>query len=510
MTDRLRAVTELDLASARETAGLHRYDGTIQDLSPEGVSRSLMAIEEAKKTGELADPHDEAHLAAFEASRRVEFADLQVHRRNPLVHLANLDITGYERDYAPEAERLWARENHLASWPEAVDVAVNTLDAVPAPVAEATLNAIKGLAAGLDADKSEIEAKALRAHARFVDHIAKATEEGPPDAALGGDALAGLLAASEATDVDLDALREEADGERDRLKEILTEACGRLHPGVELAEAVRLLNADHPDADGVLAEAREQTAEVLAWTREHDFAPTQGECAVRPSPEPYRWSIASLSPVAPYEPPSPTFYNITPPDPDWPAAEQEEWLAVFSRSTLPAITIHEVAPGHFSHFLSMRLLTSDVRRTLHSNAFIEGWAHYCEEMALQEGFRDRDARFAAGVAIEGLVRVTRMAMAIALHTGALTVQQAAEEFTKHAFHEGPAALSEARRGTFDPTYGRYTWGKLEIMRLRERARQAWGAGFSLPRFHRELLALGSPPLGLMSTLLSEAPQQLRP
>lgn len=501
MTDRLRAVTDLQMASARELAGRHEYDGQIQDLSVEGVRAGLAAMETARKSGKLADAHDEAQLAAFERNRVVEFGELELHRRNPLYHQANLDLTGYERDYAPEPERQQARERHLALWPEAVDIAVRTLDSVPAPVAASTVGAARGLVADLDVDRSPAEAKAIQAHARLVAHLEKVAQDGPSETALGGPALARLLSTSEAVDLDLDDLGKRADAERIRLQEILTEAVGRLLPGIAVPEAVAQLLTDHPDPDGVITEATAQTAEVLAWTREHDFAPTDAECFVRPSPPPYRWSVASLSPVAAYEPISPSFYNITPPDTDWPAAEQAEWLSMFSRTTLPAITIHEVAPGHFSHFLSMQQLTSDVRKSLHSEAFIEGWAHYCEEMALEEGFRDGDAHYAAGVAIEGLVRVTRLAMAIALHTGAATVEEAAAEFTRHAFLQGPAALSEARRGTFDPTYGRYTWGKLEILRLREQARQAWGAQFSLPRFHRELLALGSPPLGLMGAIL---------
>jgi len=52
---------------------------------------------------------------------------------------------------------------------------------------------------------------------------------------------------------------------------------------------------------------------------------------------------------------------------------------------------------------------------------------------------------------------------------------------------------------FIPTYGRYTWGKLEIMALRERARKEWGPAFSLRRFHAAMLDLGSPPLGLLGS-----------
>src|SRR5205085_1962577 len=107
----------------------------------------------------------------------------------------------------------------------------------------------------------------------------------------------------------------------------------------------------------------------------------------------------------------------------------------------------------------------------------EGWAHYIEELCLDLGFRDGDPRFAAGVAVEGLVRVTRLAAAIGVHTGAMTVADAAARFEADAFLSGPAARSEAARATFDPTYGRYTWGKLVILQAQERARQRWGASY---------------------------------
>jgi hypothetical protein len=81
----------------------------------------------------------------------------------------------------------------------------------------------------------------------------------------------------------------------------------------------------------------------------------------------------------------------------------------------------------------------------------------------------------------------------------MTVGEAAARFTADAFLRGPAALGEAHRGTFDPTYGRYTWGKLVLRELREEARAAWGTEFSVPRFHRAVLALGAPPLGLLRT-----------
>jgi len=106
------------------------------------------------------------------------------------------------------------------------------------------------------------------------------------------------------------------------------------------------------------------------------------------------------------------------------------------------------------------------------------------------------------MALEALVRVTRLTCSIGLHTGALDVRAATERFRADAFLGESAARSEAQRGTFDISYGRYTQGKLAILDLRERAQQNWGPNFSLPRFHRALLDLGAPPIGLIDAALS--------
>jgi uncharacterized protein (DUF885 family) len=207
--------------------------------------------------------------------------------------------------------------------------------------------------------------------------------------------------------------------------------------------------------------------------------------------------MAMMSWSAAYEPDGPSWYHVTPPEPDWPLEVQEEWLSVFSRTTLPAITVHEVTPGHFAHGRALRSLTGDVRRLVASAAFVEGWAHYAEELLVEEGFRADDPRYEIGVCVEALIRVTRLAVSLGLHTGAMTVDEGTARFEADAFLRGSAARSEAQRATFDPTYGRYTWGKLEILRARDRARHLWGSGFSLRRFHEALLAAGAPPLGLL-------------
>jgi hypothetical protein len=501
---RVRAVCEMDIAEAREYGGRHEYDGIPQDLSPAGVTAGLAKVEAARKAGPAQpDPHDEAHLRAFEELRRVVFGDLELHRRNPLYHLSELDLACYDKDYAPAAERDAARTAHLAAWPRVIDAAISSLDQVSAPAAESLLGAVQGLAAGIpaDADPGAREA-ALAAHARLVAHVSQAAVSGSPDAALGSAALTALLGTGEATGVDLGQLARQADAERDRLTERLTESCAAVDASRPPLDVARELVKDHPDRAGVLTAARDWTSRAIDFTRERDLMPVNdGVCLVGESPESRRWAMAMISTNAPAEPDAPSWYWITPPDPSWPAAQAEEWLEVFSATTLPAITVHEVAPGHFSHHQALRHAAGDVRRTLFSDAFVEGWAHYAEELSVEEGFVAGDPRFAIGVWLEALVRVTRLACALGVHTAGWTVDDAAARFAADTHLTGEAALSEARRATFDPTYGRYTWGKLEIMRMREAARAAWGAGFTLKRFHSALLALGSPPIGLLGTAI---------
>ncbi|MEU4509857.1 DUF885 family protein [Nonomuraea wenchangensis] len=493
LTPRLRAVADLIVAEAREAGGRHEYDGHVQDLSPEGVRAGLARLGEGAAPG---DPHDAEHLQVFEESLRFQFGELELHRKNPMPHLSNLELACYDRDYGPAEDRARAKAAHLALWPEAVEGAIASLDQVSAPVARSLMGAAKGLAAGVT------DETALAAHGRLVAHLERAAAEGDPDAALGADALSRLMGTAEGLPVDLGRLAERADAERDRLMSLLAESCAKLGRSEPPLDVARELVKQHPGADEVIEAARVGTAKAIAFTREKDLVPYHdGECLVGPAPESRSWAMAMMAWNAPGEPEGPSWYHITPPDPSWPRQEQEEWLEVFSHTTLPAINVHEVAPGHFSHARAMRHAPSEVRRLLMSSAFVEGWAHYAEELCVEEGFEPDDPRFEIGVWLEALLRVTRLACAIGVHTGQFTVEEGARRFESDTHLLGPAALSEARRATFDPTYGRYTWGKLLILDLREQARKEWGTGFTVQRFHRELLALGAPPLGLIGAIL---------
>ena len=439
LSPRVRALCDLNVAEAREAAGRHEYDGIIQDLSPAGVRQGLAALAAAHADNPaLPDAHDEAHLVTFEDHAQVVYGQLELHRSNPLLHLGEMDVACYDRDYAPKRERNAARIAHLSQWPHAADHAIEALDRLSRPVANSLVGAVRGLSAGIPAGtEPAIRDAALAAHARLTGHVEHAAAIGPPDVALGREALTALLSSAEATTVDLGRLAEQADAERDRLLARLGEDCALIDPGRPALEVARELVRDHPDAAGVIEAARVSTQQSIDFTREKNLVPySDGECLVGLAPESRRWAVAMMSWNAPGEPDGPSWYYITPPDESWPDRETEEWLEMFSATTLPGITVHEIAPGHFSHGRALRHAPGDVRRALQSSAFIEGWAHYAEELCVDEGFGAGDPRFAIGVWLEALVRVTRLACAIGVHTAGMTVDSGSVVVQLAAEHRG--------------------------------------------------------------------------
>lgn len=499
---RLRAVCDMDVADMRELSGRHEYDGLVQDLSPEGVRDALNALGAGEITGA---GQDEARLDAAEASLRTRFGLVAQHRWDPILHLEAMDLSCYDRAYAPGEQRARARREQLAAWPRAARAAIASLDQVSALAASALLPAVRGLAAGIGTPAAgPLRDRALAAHAGLVAHLERAAASSAAPFALGAARLTALMSATAAMEVDLSTLADRADAERARLTARLAADCGRVSPGGRPLDVVRELTRDHPGPDGVLAAARAWAERLIAFTREHDLVPYHdGEIRVAPAPESRRWTRAMTVTAAPGERDNPSWFYISPPGESWPADRAEEWLRSFSAVTLPAMAANQVAPGHFSRARAFRRVNGVVRRTLLSWPTVVGWAHYAEEVCVEEGFCAADPRFAIGVWLSALVRVTRLTCAIGLHTGALTLAGAIRQFEAGTHLRGPAARAEAERAAFDPMAGRFSWGKLEILALRERARRLWGGGFTLKRFHAALLGLGSPPLGLLGAALHQ-------
>jgi uncharacterized protein (DUF885 family) len=195
------------------------------------------------------------------------------------------------------------------------------------------------------------------------------------------------------------------------------------------------------------------------------------------------------------------FYYVTPPEKDWTRAHKDEHLRLFNKPVMDIITIHEAYPGHYTQFLYAKEFPSKTRKVLLTRSNAEGWAHYAEEMMIEEGFGGRDPKIRLAQLSEALLRDCRYIAGIKLHTEDATVEQATRIFVERGFQEPANAYEEARRGAYDPTYLYYTAGKLQIYKLREDYKIARGSAYSLEKFHTEFIKQGSIPIKLMRKIL---------
>ena len=174
--------------------------------------------------------------------------------------------------------------------------------------------------------------------------------------------------------------------------------------------------------------------------------------------------------------PTRAYYYLTDALPSWPPDRQEEHLRDFNYPALWSISIHEVYPGHFLHYQRLRQVESKVRKSIlfAPSSFVEGWAHYCEQMMVEAGFGGREPAIRVGQLAEALIRLVRFVVGIRLHTEDLSVEQGMRFFRDEAFMQEASARREAERGTFDPTYVVYSLGKLMLLKLRQDYKQAQG------------------------------------
>jgi hypothetical protein len=299
----------------------------------------------------------------------------------------------------------------------------------------------------------------------------------------------------------LDIARRELNAAQEEFRRVAS----RVNGGDPVA-AWQQTKAEHPPAGKLVSVAQQQIVELEEFITRQGLItiPDGAPVAVAPTPRFYRWTSASMWTPGPFEArPLRAFYYITDVDPAWPADRQDEHLRDFNYGALWAISIHEVFPGHFLHYQHLRRLDSKLRKSIlfSSSAFVEGWAHYCEQMMVEEGFRRADETMRLGQLAEALIRLCRTVVGIRLHCEDMSVEQAVRFFREEAFLEEASARREAERGTFDPSYILYAAGKLMVLKLRADYKAKVGAKYSLRNFHDTLLSNGSVPLWLHRALM---------
>jgi len=277
----------------------------------------------------------------------------------------------------------------------------------------------------------------------------------------------------------------------------------RIDPSKSPDQVAAELLKDHPTADTLVSTARDQLVALRKFIVDRNLVPLPPEHAptVLPTPTFERALIeAEEDSPGPYDKNAKeAFYFITPPGDDLTPEQREDYLQGYSTSVLNNVSVHEVFPGHFVQLMLMRSLTdlSMVRRLSGTNSDVEGWAHYCEQMTLDEGFGNDDPKLRLGQIVDALLRDARYVVGIKLHTAGMTVDQATDFFVDQGHQPRPVARKEALRGTSDPTYLYYALGKLEILKLRQDWQAKMGDKYTIGEFHKRLMEGGTVPIKII-------------
>lgn len=508
--------------------GFHEYDGQVSDFDPAAIAawlaevrRYQVGLAEVDPTGLSVD--DRLDLEVLRAALEQElflWDELAEWRRNPMTYLWSIDVSEYlKRSYAPLPTRLEAVTRLLAAVPRVLAQAkANLRSPLPVTFIETALDMYRGSARFLERDlPNEVAAvgpghddllhrleaargAALEGVWDFMRYLEGQQGQATTEFAIGADHFRRMLWTGERVDVLLERLLAIGEADLERNGRAFEALVAHIAPGRSPLEVMADLGRQHPSRAALVEETRAMLEELRGWVIEHDLVSVPSEVRIRVEETPsfMRWAFAMMdSPGAFEEVADEAFYYVTPPEDDWPPEQQEEWLTKFDYATLRDVSIHEAYPGHYTHFLHYKNVPSKVRRIFGAYSFWEAWAHYVEQLMMDEGYRPEDAELRLAQLSEALLRDVRFVVAIRMHTQGMTVDEATRLFMEQAYMAEKPARQEAVRGTFDPGFLNYTLGKLMLLKLREDVRARANGQFSLRSFHDQFLSYGAPPVPLV-------------
>ncbi len=513
--------------------GVHLHDDLLEDVSRQGIdaqvrdlggfARRLGAIDPARLTGieRLERPALDANIRA----RLFELEEVRTWERSPQ-HYADILATSLAGqalfEYAPLAERARRVLSKLRQVPRLIGSARDNVKDPPGIFVKAGLESMRGTLRFIDedlprafgdlsdlhllGDLADASTEATRSIGAYVEYLEKdLAPRSKGSFRLGRDRFEQKLRLDEGLTLGADRLLSIGTRELRATQEAFRRIASRLNGGDPLAAWTKVKD-DHPPAGQLVPVAQQQLAEIVDFIKRQRIVtlPPGAAVEVAPTPRFYRWTFASMWTPGPFEVrPLRAYYYITDVEPSWPADRQDEHLRDFNYGALWSISIHEVFPGHFLHYQHLRQVESKLRKSIlfSSTAFVEGWAHYCEQMMVDEGFRKNDNAVRLGQLSEALIRLCRLIVGIRLHCEDMSVEQGVRFFREEAFLEEASARREAERGTFDPGYILYSVGKLMVLKLREDYQAHAGAAYSLRGFHDALLANGTVPVWLHRALM---------
>jgi uncharacterized protein (DUF885 family) len=519
-------------------AGFHQYDTQLEDYSRAGFDAQIATLRDFEKKF-AAVPEDKLDLTTqgdldlVLSNIRGQLLSLETIRpweKNPDNYsggVTNSIFSLMERKFASADERLKsvvARERQI---PAVFAAARQNLKNPPRIYTEIALEQIPGIISFFQKDvpdaftdatdpavrkdfaKSNAAViAALESYEKWMKSDLLPRSNG--DFRIGAEAFSKKLLYDEMVDTRLDRLLEIGYVDLRKNQSEFHRVARELYPEKTPAEALAQVAAAHPDPDRLLTSFHDQFDGLIRFIHEHHIVtiPSQVQPTLEETPPFMRaTTFASMDTPGPFEAHSTTaYFNVTLPEKGLTPAQVADYMAAFNVGTIVSTSVHEAYPGHYVQFLWVPQAPSKVRKLLGAASNAEGWAHYCEQMMLDEGYGqpgagakdDREAKLIRlGQLQDALLRDARFIVGIEMHTGKISYDEAINFFVQEGFQSRSTATIETKRGTSDPTYLYYTLGKLQIMKLRADLKQKQGAAFSLEKFHDDFLKEGFPPIKIV-------------
>lgn len=520
--------------------GYHQYDGQLEDYSLKNIDAEIAALKHYEKRIKAIHPDDSAADFIPRSDREMVLANI----RSTLLTLetirpweknadnysgacANGAFVLMERKFVSPDERLRSLIAREKQMPALLDNARVNLKNPPRIFTEIAIEQLPDIVSFFEHDVplAFTEAKDPALKAEFAVTNAKVIAElksyqgwlkadllarSNGDYRIGVETFKKKLEYDEMVDLPLDRLLEIGWADLRKNQEHFNKVAHELEPGKTPGAVLEELGEKHPAPDHLLDAFRATFDGLVSFIRSNHIVTIPSD--VRPILEetpPFMraTTFASMDTPGPFEThATEAYFNVTLPDPSMKPDEVEGYMHSFNVGTVISTAVHEAYPGHYIQFLWLPQAPSRVRKLLGANTDVEGWAHYCEQMMLDEGYGqpgagakdERESKFLRlGQLQDALLRNARFIVGIEMHTGKMSFDEAVAFFQKEGYQSKETATVETKRGAGDPTYLYYTLGKLEIMKLREDMKRKQGAAFSLEKFHDDFLRQGYPPIKIV-------------
>ena len=513
--------------------GLHQYDSQLENFSQKSRDAELSFLVEAKQGAGYAHTEflneeqriDLKLISNAINARILELQEIRMWQKNPDIYSSSGSSSVYllmSRNFAPPAERLKsviAREQQLPA--NLRDARLN-LKNPPHVYTEIALEQLPGIIKFFQKDvpeafKSVTDAQLLAQFKTSNNSVIAALEQyqsflkndllpiSKGDYRLGPELYRKKLLYDDMVEMPLDRLLQIGYDDLHKNQAELKRVAAQIDPMKTPEQVLAMLEQDHPKPDQLLQTFRDTFNSLIGFIQDKKIItiPSDIRPVVQETPPFARaLSSASMETPGPYDTKATeAYFNVTLPEPSWTAEKTRSWMEGFNRGTIISTAIHEAYPGHYEQFLWAKQYPSKTRKLIGCGTNVEGWAHYTEQMMLDEGYGNGDPKLRIGQLQDALLRDARYIVGIEMHTGKMTLAQGTQFFVKEG-HQTPAvAEREAQRGTSDPTYLVYTLGKLQIMKLRADYKQKVGATYSLQQFHDEFMKQGMAPIPIVRRIM---------